>query len=53
VLPTGTVFRDVHYLTLSRPADSGVLLHVGLYDGEGERLLTRGGGDAVTLSLCR
>jgi hypothetical protein len=51
VLPTGTVFRDVHYLTLSHPAGRDVLLHVGLYDGEGERLLTREGQEVVTLSL--
>jgi hypothetical protein len=51
VLPTGTVFRDVHYLTLSQPADQDVLFHVGLYDGEGERLLTRESQEVVKLSL--
>jgi hypothetical protein len=51
VLPTGTVFRDVHYLAFSQPAHQDVLLHVGLYDGEGERLVTREGREVVTVSL--
>jgi uncharacterized membrane protein len=51
VLPTGIVFRDVHYLTFSQSAHQDVLLHVGLYDGEGQRLLTRQGQEVVTLSL--
>jgi hypothetical protein len=53
VLPTETVFRDVHYLTLSEPAARDVLLHVGLYDGGGRRLLTQGGQEVVTFSLHR
>jgi uncharacterized membrane protein len=51
VLPIGTVFRDVHYLTISRSADRDVRLHVGLYDGEGERLFTQQGEEVVQLAL--
>jgi uncharacterized membrane protein len=51
VLPPGTVFRDVHYLTLPRTASDGIVLHVGLYDGDGDRLLTEEGEEFVTLTL--
>ncbi|MGD2146409.1 MAG: DUF2079 domain-containing protein, partial [Anaerolineae bacterium] len=51
VLPVGTVFRDVHYLTLSQATPAGVLFDVGLYDGRGERLQTQAGEEVVRLSL--
>jgi uncharacterized membrane protein len=51
VLPSGTVFRDVHYLTLSEAVSGEMTLHVGLYDAEGTRLLTREGEDSAILSL--
>jgi hypothetical protein len=51
VLPIGTVFRDVHYLTFSQPTHQDVLLNVGLYDGQGARLLTREGQEVVRLSV--
>ncbi len=54
VLPTGTAFRDVHYLTLSQSASSDeIKLHVGVYDGNGDRLLTREGQEFVVLNLQR
>lgn len=51
VLPPETVFRDVHYLTLSEAVSGEMILHVGLYDAEGTRLLTREGEDSAILSL--
>jgi hypothetical protein len=51
VLPVGTSFRDVHYLTFSQPADRDVVLQLGLYDAEGKRLLTPEGQEVVTISL--
>jgi len=53
VLPCGTVFRDVHYLTLPQTASSNVVLHVGLYDSKGDRLLTQENQVSVTLPLHR
>lgn len=51
VLPPGTVFRDVHYLTLPDAPSDEVILRVGLYNGNGDRLLTEEGDEFVTLSL--
>jgi hypothetical protein len=51
VLPTGTVFRDVHYLIFPEPAHQDVQFRVGLYDGEGERLLTQEGQEVVVFPL--
>lgn len=50
VLPSETVFRDVHYLTLPQGASGEVTLRVGLYDEEGTRLPTEEGRDFAILS---
>jgi uncharacterized membrane protein len=50
VLPSETVFRDVHYLTLPQGASGEVTLRVGLYDEEGTRLSTEEGRDFAILS---
>jgi len=51
VLTTGTVFRDVHYLTLPHRVPNGLTLRVGLYDGEETPLLTHEDHAFVTLSV--
>jgi hypothetical protein len=51
VLPAGTVFRDVHYLTFSQPVSDQMVLRTGLYDADGDRLLTQEGDEFVTLRL--
>ena len=51
VLSAGTVFRDVHYLTLPREAPDGLTLRVGLYDGEGNPLVTQEDQSFVILSV--
>lgn len=53
VLPGGTVFRDVHYLTFPQVTSSDVMLHVGLYDSKGDRLLTQKQETSVRLPLRR
>ncbi len=53
VLPGGTVFRDIHYLTFPQATPSDVVLHVGLYDSKGDRLLTQGDQTSVTFPLSR
>jgi uncharacterized membrane protein len=50
VLPSETVFRDVHYLTLPQGASREVTLRVGLYDEEGTRLPIEEGRDFAILS---
>jgi hypothetical protein len=51
VLPAGTSFRDVHYLTLPRAVPDGLRVRVGLYDGEGNPLPTQDELSFVTLSV--
>lgn len=51
VLPPGTVFRDVHYLSFPQSISDGLLLQVGLYDHEGSRLSTESGRDHFALNI--
>lgn len=51
VLPAGTEFRDVHYLSLPPDPPDDLALRVGIYDEEGGRLLTDEGQGFVSLPL--
>jgi uncharacterized membrane protein len=52
VLPVGSVIRDVHYLSLTDAASKNdIVLHVGLYDAAGKRLLSQDGKEFVILTL--
>lgn len=54
VLSAGTEFRDVHYLnlTIDLPNDE-LIVRVGVYDEEGNLLLTEEGQDSVALAFVR
>ena len=53
VLSAGTKFRDVHYLDLPSELPNELIVRVGVYDEEGNLLLTEEGQDSVTLGLVR
>jgi hypothetical protein len=51
VLPANAALRDVHYLTFPQSTREEVVLHVGLYDAAGQRLLTQEGEEFIALGL--